>query len=102
MNGSHRMEGMIHVLKVTATESDADAAAADTRHSMIVFVKCPDAGSAYAPADAHLRRTGWANVELVTCKAILPEAVEKLDESLQNAYREADTHGVAAVLLKSS
>ena len=89
-------------MKVTATESDADAAAADTRHSMIVFVKCPDAGSAYAPADAHLRQTGWANVELVNCKAVPSEAVEKLDESLQNAYREADTHGVAAVLLKSS
>ena len=96
------MEVMIHILKVTATESNADAAAADTRHSMIVFVKCPDAGSAYAPADAHLRQTGWANVELVNCKAIPPEAVEKLDESLQNAYREAEKHGVAAVLLKSS
>ena len=95
------MEEMIHVLKVTATASDADGAAADTRHSMIVFVKCADAGSAYAPVDAHLRQTGWANVELVNCKAIPPEAVEKLDESLQNAYREADRHGVAAVLLKS-
>ena len=94
------MEGMIHVLKVTATDSNADAAAADARHSMIIFVKCPDAGSAYAPADAHLRQTGWANVELVNCKAIPPEAVEKLDESLQNAYREADIRGVAAVLLK--
>jgi hypothetical protein len=96
------MEGMIHVLKVTATESNADAASADTRHSMVVFVKCPDAGSAYAPADAHLRQTGWAKVELVNCKAIPPEAVEKLDESLQNAYREADIRGVAAVLLRSS
>jgi hypothetical protein len=96
------MEWMIHVLKVTATESNADAVAADTRHSMIVFVKCPDAGSAYAPADAHLRQTGWANIELVDCRAVPPEAVEKLDESLQNAYREADKHRVAAVLLKSS
>jgi hypothetical protein len=96
------MEEMIHVLKVTATESKADVEAADARHSIIVFVKCPDAGSAYAPADAHLRQTGWANVELVNCKAIPPEAVEKLDESLQNAYREADAHGVAAVLLKPS
>ena len=96
------MVRMIHVLKVTATARDADTADADARHSMIVFVKCPDAGSAYAPADAHLRQTGWANVELVNCKAIPPEAVEKLDESLQNAYREADRHGVAAVLLKLS
>lgn len=93
---------MIHVLKVTATESKADAVAADTRHSMIVFVRYPDAGSAYAPADAHLRQTGWANIELVDCRAVPPEAVEKLDESLQNAYREADKHEVAAVLLKSS
>lgn len=92
---------MIHVLKVTVTASDANAAAADTRHSMIVFVKCPDAGSTYALADAHLRQTGWANVELVNCKAIPPEAVEKLDESLKNAYREADIRGVAAVLLIS-
>ena len=91
----------MHVLKVTATDSNADEAAADTRHSMIVFVKCPDAGSAYAPADAHLRQTGWANVELVNCKTVPPEAVEKLDESLKNAYREADIRGVAAVLLKS-
>lgn len=96
------MEEMIHVLKVTATASDANAADAETRHSIIVFVKCEDTGSAYAPADAHLRQTGWQNVELVTCKALPPEAVEKLDESLQNAYREADAHGVAAVLLKSS
>ena len=95
------MEEMIHVLKVTVTASDANAAAADTRHSMIVFVKCPDAGSTYALADAHLRQTGWANVELVDCKAVPPDAVENLDESLQNAYREADRSGVAAVLLKS-
>ena len=96
------MEEMIHILKVTATASDANVAAADTRHSMIVFVKSPDAGSAYAPADAHLRQTGWQDVELVDCKAVPPGAVEKLGESLQNAYREADRHGVAAVLLKSS
>jgi len=96
------MVAMIHVLKVTATASDADGADADTRHSMIVFVKSEDAGSAYAPADAHLRQTGWQNVELVDCKALPPAAVEKLDESLQNAYREAEAHSVAAVLLKSS
>ena len=94
------MEEMIHVLKVTATASDADAAAMDARHSLVVFVKSPDAGSAYAPADAHLRQTGWRNVELVDCKAVPPEAVEKLGESLQIAYEEADKQGVAAVLLK--
>ena len=96
------MEDMIHVLKVTANAREADEASTENRRSLIVFVKSPDAGSAYAPADAHLRQTGWANVELVNCKAIPPEAIEKLDESLQNAYREADRHGVAAVLLKSS
>ena len=94
------MEEMIHVLKVTVTASDANAAAADTRHSMIVFVKCPDASSTYALAEAHLRQTGWQDVELVDCRAVPPEAVEKLDESLQNAYREAGRRGVAAVLLK--
>ena len=94
-----RLVEMIHVLKVTANAQDADE---ETRHSLIVFVKCEDAGSAYAPADAHLRQTGWQNVELVNCKALPPEAVENLDESLQNAYREAEAHGVAAVLLKSS
>ena len=93
---------MIHVLKVTANSSGAEGADAEIRRSLIVFVQCEDAGSAYAPADAHLRQTGWQNVELVTCKALPPEAVEKLDESLQNAYKEADAHGVAAVLLKSS
>ncbi len=93
MNGSHRMEGMIHVLKVTVTASDANAAAADTRHSMIVFVKCPDAGSTYALAEPTFARPAGQNVELVDCKAVPPEAVEKLDESLQNAYREADRRG---------
>jgi hypothetical protein len=96
------MEEMIHVLKVTANASDADGAEAEIRHSLIAFVRCEDEGSAYAPADAYLRQTGWQNVELVTCKALPPEAVEKLDESLQNAYREAVAHGIAAVLLKSS
>ena len=96
------MVEMIHVLKVTANAQDAGGVDEETRHSLIVFVKCEDEGGAYAPADAHLRRTGWQNVELVNCKALSPEAVEKLDESLQNAYREAETHNVAAVLLKSS
>lgn len=95
------MVAMIHILKVTATAQDDDEAKAEIRHSFIVFVRCEDVGSAYAPADAHLRQTGWQNVELVTCKALPPEAVETLDESLQNAYRAADAHGVAAVLLKS-
>lgn len=93
---------MIHVLKVTANSQDADDSNADIRHSLIVFVKCEDEGSAYAPADAHLRQTGWQNVELVNCRALPPEAAEKLDESLQNAYREAEARGVAAVLLKPS
>ena len=95
------MEQMIHVLKVTANSQDAEGAEAEVRHSLIVFVKCEDEGSAYAPADAHLRQTGWQNVELVNCKALPPEAAEKLDESLQNAYREAEVRGVAAVALKS-
>ena len=94
------MEDMIHVLKLTANAREADEAGAENRHSLIVFVKSPDAGSAYAPADAHLRQTGWQDVELVDCRAVPPEAVEKLDESLQNAYREAGRRGVAAVLLK--
>jgi hypothetical protein len=96
------MEEMIHVLKVTANRKDADHADSELRHSLIVFVKCENEGLAYAPADAHLRQTGWQNVELVNCKALPPEAIEKLDESLQNAYREAEAHQVAAVLLKSS
>ena len=93
---------MIHVLKVTANAQDAEGADAEIRHSLIVFVKCEDEGSAYAPADAHLRQSGWKNIELVNCKAIPPEAAEKLDEPLQNAYREAEARGVAAVALKSS
>jgi hypothetical protein len=96
------MGAMIHVLKVTANAQDAEGDEAEVRHALIVFVKCEDEGSAYAPADAHLRQTGWQNVELVNCKALPPEAVEKLDQSLQDAYREADIHGVAAVALKSS
>jgi len=96
------MEKMIHVLKVTANALEADGADAEIRHSLIVFVNCEDEGRAYAPADAHLRQTGWQNIELVNCRALPPEAVEKLDESLQNAFREAEAHGVAAVLLKSS
>ena len=90
------------MLKVTANAQDANGANAEVRHSLIVFVKCEDEGSAYAPADAHLRQTGWQNVELVNCKALPPEAAEKLDELLQTAYNEAEVRGVAAVLLKSS
>lgn len=92
---------MIHVLKVTANSTDAKGSDAEVRHSLIVFVDCEDEGSAYAPADAHLRQNGWRNVELVTCKALVPEAVEKLDESLKNAYGIAVQHGVSAVALKS-
>ena len=96
------MNEMIHVLKVTANSQDASGKDAEARHSLIVFVKCEDEGSAYAPADAHLRQTGWQNVELVNCRALPPEAAEKLDESLQAAYREAEVRGVAAVALKTS
>ena len=96
------MGGMIHVLKVTANAQEAEGADEEIRHSLIVFVNCEDEGGAYAPADAHLRQTGWKNVELVNCRALPPEAVEKLDESLQTAYREAEARNVAAVLLKSS
>jgi hypothetical protein len=96
------MVGMIHVLKVTANAQEADGVDTEVRHSLIVFVNCEDEGGAYAPADAHLRQTGWQNVELVNCRALPAEAVEKLDESLQNAYREAEARNVAAVLLKSS
>ena len=93
---------MIHVAKVTANAADADNASAEARHSLNVFVRCEDVGSAYAPVDAHLRQTGWKDVELVNCKPLAPEAVAKLDGSLQEAYREAEAHGVAAVVLKSS
>ena len=96
------MDSMIHLLKVTANAQDAEGADAEIRHSLIVFVKCEDEGSAYAPADAHLRQTGWKNVELVNCRAIPPEAAKTLDEPLQKAYREAEARGVAAVALKSS
>ena len=92
---------MIHVLKVTANTSDAKSSDEDVRYSLIVFVDCEDEGSAYAPADAHLRQTGWQNVELVNCRAISPEAVQKLDESLQKAYRDAEQFGISAVTLKS-
>ena len=93
---------MIHVLKVTANARDADGDDAELRHPLIVFVDCEDEGSAYAPADAHLRQTGWKNIELVNCRALPPAAVDTLDESLRNAYREAEARGVAAVALKSS
>jgi hypothetical protein len=96
------MEGMIHVSKVTANVADGAGAEAEVRHSLIVFVRCENVGSAYAPVDAYLRQTGWKNIELVECKPLPPEAVEKLDDSLRTAYREAEAHGVAAVLLKSS
>lgn len=96
------MDVMIYVLKVTANPRDAEPADEEIRHPLIVFVRCEDAGSAYAPADAHLRQTGWHNIELVNCKALPPDAVEKLDASLQNAYREAEAVGIAAVLLRSS
>ena len=92
---------MIHVLKVTANTSDAKSPDEDVRYSLIVFVDCEDEGSAYAPADAHLRQNGWQNVELVTCKALPPKAVDKLDESLQKAYREAVQLGISAVALKA-
>ena len=93
---------MIHVLKVTANAQDAGGSDAELRNTLIVFVDCEDEGSAYAPADAYLRRTGWQDIELVNCRALPPEAAEKLDQSLRDAYQEADSRGVSAVLLKSS
>lgn len=89
---------MIHVLKVTATAAEAEEG---TRQSLVVFVKSADAESAYAPAEALLRQAGWTDVDLGACRPVSPEAVEKLDKSLQNAYREADTRGAAAVILAS-
>ena len=96
------MMSMIYVLKVTANAQDAGGDDAEIRHSLIVFVKCEDEGSAYAPADAHLRQTGWRNVELVNCRALPPQAADKLDETLKTAYEEAEARGVSAVQLKSS
>jgi len=89
---------MIHVLRVTATAAEADGS---DRQSLVVFVKSADAESSYAPAEALLRRAGWTDLDLGACRPVSPEAVEKLDESLQNAYRDADTRGAAAVLLAS-
>ena len=96
------MSLMIHILKVTANAQDANGDEAEIRHSLIVFVRCEDEGSAYAPADAHLRQTGWRNIELVNCKALPPGAAEKLDEALKKAYEEAEARGVSAVQLMSS
>jgi hypothetical protein len=93
---------MIHVAKVTANTVGPQGSEAEARHSLIVFVRCEDVGSAYAPIDAHLRQTGWRDVELVNCRPLESEAVEKLDQSLQTAYREAEALGVAAVVLKPS
>ncbi len=95
------MRVMIHVLRVTATAAEAETADAGTRHSLIVFVKSADAESSYAPAEALLRQAGWTDVDLGACKPVSPDAVEKLDKSLQNAYRDAATRGAAAVLLAS-
>lgn len=95
------METMIHVSKVTAAAANVEGAEAEIRRSLIVFVRCEDVGSAYAPIDAHLRQTGWKDIELVSCKPLATETVEKLDESLIDAYREAEAHGVASIALKS-
>jgi len=92
---------MIHVLRVTATAAEVDEADSGARHSLVVFVKSADAESSYAPAEALLRQAGWTDLDLGACKPVNPEAVERLDESLQNAYREAETRGAAAVVLAS-
>jgi len=89
---------MIHVLRVTATAAEAEAGA---RKSLVVFVKSADAESSYAPAEALLRQAGWTDLDLGACRPVSPETVEKLDKSLQKAYRDADARGVAAVLLAS-
>ena len=95
------MEAVIYVLKVTATAAEADEAGSQVRNSLVVFVKSADVESSYAPAEALLRQAGWTDLDLGACRPVSPEAVERLDESLQNAYRDADTRGVAAVLLAS-
>jgi hypothetical protein len=95
------MKEMIHVLRVTATAAKAETADADARQSLVVFVKSADIESSYAPAEALLRQAGWTDVDLGACKPVSPEAVEKLDESLQQAYRDAAARGAAAVLLAS-
>ena len=92
---------MIHVLRVTATAAESANAGAGTRQSLVVFVKSADTESSYAPAEALLRQAGWTDLDLGACRPVSPEAVEKLDESLQNAYHDADTHGAAAVVLAS-
>jgi hypothetical protein len=95
------MRVMIHVLRVTAAAAEAETAETGARQSLIVFVRSADAESSYAPAEALLRQAGWTDVDLGACKPVSPEAVEKLDESLQNAYRDAAARGAAAVLLSS-
>lgn len=90
---------MIHVLKVTAMA--IDSAEAGARQSLVVFVRSADVESSYAPAEALLRQAGWKDLDLGDCKPVRPESVEKLDESLQNAYRDAENRGAAAVLLAS-
>lgn len=92
---------MIHVLRVTATAAEADEAGAGARQSLVVFVNSADAESSYAPAEALLRQAGWTDLDLGACRPVSPDAVEKLNESLQNAYRDAETHGAAAVPLAS-
>jgi hypothetical protein len=94
------MEESIHVLRVTAVAPDAGAADPDARRSLVVFVKSPTAELAYAPAEAHVRRLGWRNIDLVNCKIVGPEVVDRLDQALQSAYREAVDRGAAAVVLK--
>jgi len=95
------MAAMIHVLRVTATADKADDADSGARHALVVFVKSGDVESSYAPAEALLRRAGWTDLDLGTCRPVSPEAVERLDKSLQNAYRDAASYGAAAVLLAS-
>jgi hypothetical protein len=94
------MEDSIHVLRVTAVAPDAGTAETETRRSLVVFVRSPNADLAYAPAEAHVRRLGWRDIDLVNCKLVSPETVERLDQALQSAYREAVDRGAAAVVLK--
>lgn len=94
------MEDFIHVLRVTAAAPNTGAADPDTRRSLVVFVKSATAELAYAPAEAHVRRLGWRDIDLVDCRLVNPETVERLDQALQSAYREAYDRGAAAVVLK--
>ena len=94
------MEDIVHVLRVTAVAPESEATDPDARRSLVVFVKSTSVELAYAPAEAHARRLGWRDIDLVDCRPVSPETVQRLDQVLQGAYREAVERGAAAVVLK--